>query len=107
MIHLDQDYEKNMLAQLAEVGFSPADAKSALIDVQKVILIRLSQVVENAFSDTEKKVFEEMSKDVSEDELLKFMNRYFRETSPLSRAKAEETVNEVWDSYIETMKEVS
>lgn len=106
MIHLDQDYEKNMRGQLEEIGFSSIDAKSAIIDVQKVILIRFSQAVEAAFTDTEKKVFTEMAEEKSEEELVAFMSRYFREASPLSRAKAEEIINEVWDSYIETMKEV-
>jgi hypothetical protein len=104
MIHLDQDYEKNMVAELEEMGFYPKDAKSAVIDIQKVILLRLSQSVEEAFTDTEKKIFHEMGDQVSEEELLKFMNRYFRDTSPLSRAKAEETINEVWESYLDKMK---
>lgn len=106
MIHFNQDYEKDMLAQLEGIGFSKADAKSALIDVQKVILLRLSQMVEENLSDTEKRVFAEMAEEKTEEETAAFISRYFRETSPLPRAKAEEIINEVWDSYIETMKEV-
>lgn len=106
MIRLDQDCEREMLSQLADLGFSSEDAKSALTDVFKVVFIRLAKEMENRLSDKEKRIFVEMAEDKSQEEILVFINRYFRDRTPLDRAEAEKILNEVWDSYLETMKAV-
>lgn len=107
MINLKEGYEKEMLAELEHLGFSPIDAKNALVDVQKVILLRLSRLVDARLSDKEKKIFTQMAEDKSDEEMARLVNHYFREEAPLSREEAEKVVNEVWSSYISRMSMVA
>lgn len=104
MIRIDEAYEQAMIMQLEELGFSNNDARRAIVDVFKVAFIRFAQTIESHLSDKEKRVFSEMAEDKTEEEVFAFMNRYFHERSLLDAKEAEKILNELWDSYIETMK---
>lgn len=102
MLHINDSYLAQVHLKLTTLGFSAGDAEKAISDVHKIFALRLFATLESSLTEEEKILF----KEVPLENLLSFLQGYYETHGAIPLVEGERILNEIWESYFETMGKI-